>query len=184
MRWQMKGKIALLFFVMALWTMLTYILLFVMSRFRVDPVRIVANPAHPELRAHGMPQLDLIGSVTWLVILAIYAAGAILLVARAAPLRRPLYVLGFLSIFLLSGCYVTVVHPSLLLTMLSPDLRLVYSEFIEGHVPFLSEIYFQWGLLRLKFLVVLGQALISFAVSIALVTISRGRGRTQRSWAE
>ena len=165
----MKGKTLFFLTALALWTTACYSFLFLLGRLRVDPVIFVANPSRPEFAAHGMPKLSLPGALSWIAVLALYAAGSILLVARTfgSPRARRLLV-GFLVLFLLSASYVTLVHPTLLLTVLSPQLRSAYSKFIEDYVPFLDQIYFHWGLLRLKLVVLLGQILITAAIAIAL----------------
>lgn len=179
----MKDKTLFLLAALALWTAVCYSFLFLLGRLRVDPVVFAANPSRPELVAHGMPQLSLIGALAWIGVLALYAAGSILLVARMSGSfrgRRPL--LGFLVLFLLSASYVALVHPTLLLTVLSPQTRSAYSRFVEAHVPFLDQIYFHWGLVHLKLFVLLGQILITTVIVIAFAYgSSRSTGNTHHA---
>jgi hypothetical protein len=168
MRREMKGKVLFLPTALALWTAACYSFLFLLGRLGVDPVVFVANPSRPEFVAHGMPQLSLAGALSWIGVLALYAAGSVLLAARTFDSfrgRRPF--LGFLVLFLLSASYVTLVHPTLLLTVLSPQTRSAYSRFVEAYVPFLNQIYFHWGLVHLKLFVLLGQILITAVIVIA-----------------
>lgn len=168
MRREMKGKAILLLAALALWTAACYSLLFLLGRLGVDPVVFAADPSRPELVAHGMPQLSLAGALSWTGVLALYAAGSILLVARTfGPFRGRRPLLGFLVLFLLSASYVALVHPTLLLTVLSPQTRSAYARFVEAHVPFLNQIYFHWGLVHLKLFVLLGQILITAVIVIA-----------------
>lgn len=161
----------------ALLALCAFSVLFALGLARVDPIVWVGNPSNPQFHQHGMPTFSWVGAAVWIALIALYAYLATAAGVRiiSLPQRRSLAT-GAPLLFLLTSLLIAVVHPTLLLTVLSPGARATYSRFIEKHIPVLDQIYFHWGLTRFKYLILLAQVIITLAV-LGTLLLASGRAR-------
>ncbi len=171
----MTKRFAKTVLLLAVATVLSYALIAWMASLQIDPIRMFYSP-EPEFRHHGKPYFHLAGAILWLQILAVYSALCSLVTGRLWSLQRSTTVgLGFF-LFLTAAAYVLVCHPLLLPVILSGDQWERYYSLAE-RLPMLREIYFQFGLPRLKYHVLAGQVVLTVVTCLLAVAEARWRAR-------
>lgn len=162
--------------VVTVWTTLAYSAIFALGLLRVDPIRFVPGP-RPEFLRHGMPIVSSAGALVWLAVLAIYACGSILFATRILGITvRQRRMLGtFVALLSFSVAFVALVHPMFLLTILTGESREAFAQFVQLHVPFLDQIYFHWGLHRLKYAILSFQVLATLGILALVLTGATAR---------
>lgn len=175
----MSSRTAKTFILLLLSTTLSYLLLSWLASVQIDPIRRFYSP-EPEFRQHGEPVFHPAGAVLWLQVLAIYSAFSALLTARLWQLPRRMVFRLALMLFLTASAYVTVCHPLLLPVLLSGAWWEHYSA-LAVRLPMLEEIYYHFGLPRLKYIVLSGQALLTTAICFLMIGLSRRQMRRTAS---
>ena len=169
----MIRKLTALSLCLLFWTALVYLLLYGLDSINFDPVRFVFSP-EPGARHHGKPVLDPIALSVWLAVLSTYGIGCAWLTNRVFPLSRRWQILLLIAIIWTSVGYVAAVHPTFLPTALKPRAWNAYYSLAARIAPALDTIYLHWGLHRLKYHILAGQAILTLVIC-GLVVLSNNR---------
>lgn len=136
---------------------------------RIDPTVRVASPFGEPPSYHGELHLSLSGIVAWVLLVGTWATSLVVWLSRwtkAAWRGSKAIVVALLTVTELLN--LLVLHPNLLLMVLTPSYGAKLSDFVERNIELLAEIYLWSGLTRhlgAVFLIQLGTALVILSVA-------------------
>lgn len=174
--WPIGKRVLLLVLLLAAWSLAAYLLLVLMMNLYIEPVRGIAS-SEPEFSHHGKPVLNSAGIILWAQVLAIYGAACAFSAHKFFRLSLAARIVLGVLVTLTSAAHVTVVHPTLLLAAMGLEDWRTYVHFVASRIPALDQIYGHWGLPRLKYHVLAGQAALTTVICLAVVALTRWRAR-------
>lgn len=174
----MIRRVSLLALLLSLWTTTIYLSLATLELSNLGPIVVVGHPTLPEAARHGLPTFDWERTLLWLAILAIYGLVAAMLTRKllGQDCRQKSFISLAVLLFLGSALYLVVIHPTFLLTVLGESGRERLVSLVQDRIPLLDSIYFQWGLPRLKLVVLALQIFLTLSIALTFMALAGSRG--------